>query len=45
MKDTYTRMKERHEAEARKMVREASIICGTIIALAVVVIVVGVRMS
>ena len=45
MKDTYTRIKEKHEAEARKMVREATIICGTIIVLAVVVIVVGVRMS
>ena len=45
MKDTYTRIKEKHEAEARKMVREASIICGTIIVLAVVVIVVGVRLG
>jgi hypothetical protein len=45
MKDTHTRMKERHEAEAKKMVREASIICGTIIVLAVVVIVMGVRMG
>ena len=45
MKDTYTRIKEKHEAEARKMVREASIICGTIIVLAVVVIAVGVRLG
>ena len=40
MKDTYTRIKEKHEAEARKMVREASIICGTIIVLASIVILV-----
>jgi hypothetical protein len=45
MKDTATRARERHEAEARKMVREASIICGTIIVLTVIIIVVGVRMS
>jgi hypothetical protein len=45
MKDTYTRMKERHAEEARKMVREASIICGTIIVLAVIIIVVGVRLG
>jgi hypothetical protein len=45
MKDTYTRMKERHEAEASKMVREATIICTTIIVLAVIIIVVGVRLS
>ena len=45
MKDTYTRIKEKHEAEARKMIREAAIICGTIIVLMVVVIVAGVRMS
>jgi hypothetical protein len=45
MKDTATRARERHEAEARKMVREATIICGTIIVLMVVVIVVGVRLS
>jgi hypothetical protein len=45
MKDTATRARERHEAEARKMVREATIICGTIIVLAVIIIVVGVRLS
>jgi hypothetical protein len=45
MKDTHTRMKERHEAEAKKMVRESMIICGTLVVLIVVIIVVGVRMS
>jgi hypothetical protein len=45
MKDTYTRMKERHEAEARKMVREATIICGTIIVLTVTIIFVGLRIG
>ena len=45
MKDTATRARERHEAEARKMVRECSIICGTIIVLTVIIIVVGVRLS
>jgi hypothetical protein len=45
MKDTYTRIKEKRETEARKMIREATIICGTIIVLAVVVIVMGVRMG
>jgi hypothetical protein len=45
MKDTYTRMKEQHAAEAKKMVREATIICGTIIVLTVIIIVVGVRLS
>jgi hypothetical protein len=45
MKDTYTRIKEKHEAEARKMVRECSIICGTIIVLTVIIIVVGVRLG
>jgi t-SNARE complex subunit (syntaxin) len=44
MKDTATRVKEKREAEAKKMVCEASIICGTIIVLAVIVIVVGVRL-
>ena len=43
MKDTVTRVRERQEAEAKKMMREASIICGTIIVLAVIIIVVGVR--
>ena len=45
MKDTATRAKEKREAEARKMLKEATIICGTIIVLAVTVIVVGVRMG
>ena len=45
MKDTVTRVKERHEAEARKMVRESMIICGTLVVLIVVIIIVGVRMS
>jgi hypothetical protein len=45
MKDTYTRIKEKHKAEAKKMVRESMIICGTLIVLIVVIIVVGVRIS
>ena len=45
MKDTVTRMKEKREAEAKKMLRESMIICGTIIVVAVIVIVVGVRMG
>lgn len=45
MKDTVTRMKEKREAEAKKMVKEAAIICGTIILVAVIVIVVGVRIG
>jgi hypothetical protein len=45
MKDTATRARERHEAEARKMLKECSIICGTIIVLTVIIIVVGVRLS
>ena len=40
MKDTVTRMKERREAEAKKMLREATIICGTIIVLVVTIFVV-----
>ncbi len=43
--DTVTRMKTLREAEAKKMLKEASIICGTIIVLAVIIIVVGVRLS
>jgi hypothetical protein len=43
--DTVTRIKQQRQAEAKKMLKEASIICGTIIVLAVVIIVVGVRMS
>jgi hypothetical protein len=45
MKDTVSRVKEKHEAEAKKMVRESMIICGTLVVLIVVIIVVGVRMS
>jgi hypothetical protein len=45
MKDTVTRVKEKHEAEAKKMLRESMIICGTLVALIVVIIVVGVRMG
>ena len=45
MKDTYTRIKEKHKAEAKKMVRESMIICGTLIVLIVVIIVIGVRMA
>ena len=45
MKDTVTRMKEKREAEAKKMLRESMIICGSIILVAVIVIVVGVRMG
>jgi hypothetical protein len=44
MKDTVTRVKEKHEAEAKKMVSESMIICGTLVVLIVVIIVVGVRM-
>ncbi len=43
--DTVTRMRQQRQAEAKKMLREASIICGTIIVLAVIIIVVGVRLS
>jgi hypothetical protein len=45
MKDTVTRVKEKHEAEAKKMVRESMIICGTLVVLIVVIIFVGLRMS
>jgi hypothetical protein len=45
MKDTTTRARERQEAEAKKMMREATIICGTIIVLTVIIIIVGVRLS
>jgi len=43
MKDTATRARERQEAEAKKMVKEATIICGTIIVLTVIIIIVGLR--
>jgi hypothetical protein len=45
MKDTVTKVKEKHQAEAKKMVRESMIICGTLVVLIVVIIVVGVRMA
>ena len=45
MKDTATRARERHETEARKMIREATIICGTIIVLTVTIIFVGLRIG
>jgi hypothetical protein len=45
MKDTVTRVKEKNEAEAKKMVRESMIICGTLVVLIVVIIVVGLRIS
>ena len=44
MKDTVTRVKEKYQAEAKKMVRESMIICGTIIVLVVIIIVIGVRL-
>jgi hypothetical protein len=43
--DTVTRVKKLREAEAKRMLKEASIICGTIIVLAVIIIVVGVRIA
>lgn len=45
MKDTAARAKEKHEAEAKKMVRESIIICGTLIVLIITIIVIGVRMA
>jgi len=45
MKDTATRIKEKRETEARKMIREATIICGTIIVLTVTIIFVGLRIG
>jgi hypothetical protein len=45
MKDTVTRVKEQHQAEAKKMLRESIIICGTIIVLAVTIIFVGLRIG
>jgi hypothetical protein len=38
--DTVTRVKKLREAEAKKMLKEASIICGTIIVLVVTIFVV-----
>jgi hypothetical protein len=43
--DTVTRVKQQRQAEAKRMLKEASIICGTIIVLAVIIIVVGVRIA
>jgi hypothetical protein len=45
MKDTVTRVKEKHQAEAKKMVRESMIICGTLVVLIITIIVIGVRMA
>ncbi len=45
MKDTVTRVKEKHEAEAKKMLRESMIICGTLVVLIITIIVIGVRMA
>jgi hypothetical protein len=45
MKDTATRAKEKHQAEARKMIKECTIICGTIIVLTVTIIFVGIRIT
>ena len=42
--DTVTRVKKQREIEAKKMLRESMIICGTIIVLAVIIIVIGVRL-
>ena len=44
MKDTATRARERQEAEAKKMLREATIICSTMIVLGIVIIFVGLRL-
>jgi hypothetical protein len=45
MKDTATRAKEKHQAEARKMINECTIICVTIIVLTVTIIFVGIRIT
>ena len=44
MKDTATRARQRQEAEAKKMVKEATIICGTITVLMIIIIIVGLRL-
>ena len=44
MKDTVARVKEKHEAEAKKMVKDATIICGTITVLMIIIIIVGLRL-
>jgi hypothetical protein len=44
MKDTATRAKEKREAEARKMVKEATIICTTMIVLGITIIIVCTRL-
>jgi hypothetical protein len=43
--DTVTRVKKQREAEAKRMVKEAAVICGSIILVAVIVIVVGMRIG
>jgi hypothetical protein len=45
MKDTVTRVKEKHQAEAKKMLRESMIICGTLVVLIITIIVIGVKMA
>ena len=45
MKDTATLAREKRQAEARKMIKECTIICVTITVLMIVIIVVGVRLS
>jgi hypothetical protein len=42
--DTVNRVKQQRQAEAKRMLKEASIICGTIIVFMVIIIIVGVRM-
>jgi hypothetical protein len=43
--DTVTRVNQQRQAEAKKMIREASIICGTIIVLTATIIFVGLRIG
>jgi hypothetical protein len=43
--DTVTRVNQQRQAEAKKMIRECSIICGTIIVLTVTIIFVGLRIG
>jgi hypothetical protein len=45
MKYDPRRAQERYKEESKKMVREATIICWTIIVLTVIIIVVGVRLG
>jgi hypothetical protein len=43
--DTVTRVKQQRKAEAKKMVKECTIICGTIIVLTVTIIIIGIRIA